>query len=361
MGFYGNITPEDHKILEDFRADKAWNEWRKTMHPLTRKTYESVFFKFLKGMKLTPSQLRDRADKEPRETSKLVKLRFAELKQEGKSKALRDVSKSALQSFLAFHEVALPLTGLKIDGHKRRKPFMSWEDGLRIISLANVEYQPVYRFMLWSAMDVERFVQLNQDQTRLSSVKRQLRDQGQDWIKIEVPEGRKQSPAFFVMVPRDIAALLPVLDQSGKPIIGKQNIFHNWVLARNRAGFSELKRIGPHNLRSVWISEAARRKLDPIVCEHQLGHTVDDKNYQRLQNDEAWVLGEFRQAWATQPAATRQQMEKENEELRASLRETQKQVDALKAQSTGEAVREEVRRILKEQGPELLRELAKEA
>jgi hypothetical protein len=54
-------------------------------------------------------------------------------------------------------------------------------------------------------------------------------------------------------------------------------------------------------------------------------------------------------------------MEKENEELRASLRETQKQVDALKAQSTGEAVREEVRRILKEQGPELLRELAKEA
>lgn len=308
------------------------------MHPLTLKTYESVFFKFVKGMKLTPSQLRDRADKEPRETSKLVKLRFAELEKEGKSKAVRDVSKSALQSFLAFHEVALPLTGLKINGHKRRKPFMSWEDGTRIISLANVEYQPVFRFMLWSTLDVERFTQLNQDQSRLAKIKRQLQDQTQDWIKIEVPEGRKQSPAFFVMVPRDVAALLPILDQSGKPIISKQRVHYNWVLARNRAGFGDLKRIGPHNLRSVWISEAARRKLDPIVCEHQLGHIVDDKHYQRLQDDEAWVLGEFREAWATQPAASRQQVETENQELRERLAKLEGMFElVLKAKITKDA------------------------
>jgi integrase len=335
MGFYGNISPDDHKILEDYRADQSWDQWRKTMHPLTRKTYESVFFKFLKGMKLTPTQLRDRADKEPRETSKLVKLRFAELEKEGKSKALRDVSKAALNSFLAFHELALPLIGLKINGHKRRKPFMSWEDGNRIISLAPVEYQPAYKFLLWSALDVERFTQLNQDQIRLTKIKRQLQDQSLDWIKIEVPEGRKHSPAFFVMVPREIAALLPILDQSGKPIVGKQNIFRNWVVARNRAGFSELTRIGPHNLRSVWISEAARRKLDPIVCEHQLGHVVDDKNYQRLQDDEAWVLGEFREAWATKPAATREQLEvrgQQIEELEAVVKMQDATIRAFQAE-----------------------------
>lgn len=329
MGFFRNISPDDQKILEEFRADQAWNQWSRTLHPLTLKTYESVFFKFMKGMKLKPTELRDRADKDPRETSKLVKLRFAELEKEGKTKALRSVSKSALQSFLAFHEVALPLTGLKINGHKRRKPFMSWEDGLRIIGLANVEYQPVYKFLLWSALDVERFTKLNQDQTRLSKIKRQLQDQSLDWIKIDVPEGRKRSPAFFVMVPREIAALLPILDQSSKPIISKQNIFHNWVLARNRAGFSDLTRIGPHNLRSVWISEAARRKLDPIVCEHQLGHIVDDKNYQRLQDDEAWVLGEFREAWATKPAATKEQVEKENRELSVRLDQQGELIDQL--------------------------------
>ncbi|MGA2784947.1 MAG: hypothetical protein ABSF09_09650, partial [Candidatus Bathyarchaeia archaeon] len=197
MGFYRNISPEDHQQLNEFRADKSWNEWSRTLHPLTLKTYESCFFTFLKGMKLKPSELRDRADKDPRETSKFVKLRFAELEKEGKSKALRDVSKSALQSYLAFHEVTLPLTGLKINGHKRRKPFMSWEDGTRIINLANVEYQPVFKFMLWSTMDVERFTQLNQDQTRLGKIKRQLQDQSQDWIKIEIPEGRKRSPPFF--------------------------------------------------------------------------------------------------------------------------------------------------------------------
>jgi integrase len=319
MGFYRNISPDDHKILEQFRSDESWSQWGKTLHPLTLKTYESVLLTFMKPMDLTPTELRSRAEEDPRETSKLVKLRFAELEKEGKSKAVREVSKSALNSFLAFHELMLPLIGLKINGHKRRKPFMSWEDGLRIISLANVEYQPVFKFMLWSALDVERFTQLNQDQARLGKIKQQLRDQSLDWIKIEVPEGRKHSPAFFVMVPRDIAALLPILDQSGKPIVSKQNIHHNWVSARNRAGFTELTRIGPHNLRSVWISEAARRKLDPIVCEHQLGHTVDRLNYKRLQDDEAWVLGEFREAWSTKPAATKQETEtlaRENQDLR---------------------------------------------
>jgi integrase len=320
LGFYRNITPEGQKILNDFRADESWNQWSKTLHPLTLKTYASCFFRFLEGMHLTPTELRDRADKDPRETSKLVKMRFAELEKEGRSKAVRNVTKSALQSFLAFHEVALPLTGLKINVHKRRKPFMSWEDGLRIIGLANAEYSPVYKFLLWSALDVERFRQLNGDQARLSKIKRQLQDESLDWIKIDVPEGRKQSPAFFVMVPREIAALLPILDQSGKPIVNKQNIFHNWVTARNRAGFSELTRIGPHNLRSVWISEAARRKLDPIVCEHQLGHIVDDKNYQRLQDDEAWVLGEFRQAWSTKPAATLEEQRELSERLNEQQR-----------------------------------------
>jgi integrase len=323
LGYYRNISPEERKQLNSFRNDESWSQWAKTLHPLTLKTYESVFFTFLKGMKLTPTQLRDRADKDPRETSKLVKLRFAELEKEGKSKAVREVSKSALKSFLAFHEIVLPLIGLKLNGTKRRKPFMSWEDAQRIVGLANVEYQPVFKFMLWSAMDVARFTDLNRDQDRLGEVKRQLRDQSQDWIKIEVPEGRKHSPAFFVMVPRDIAGLLPILEQSGKPITSKQNIHHNWVVARNRAGFSELTRIGPHNLRSVWISEAARRKLDPIICEHQLGHIVDKLNYQRLQDEEDWVLGEFREAWATNPAASRKDTEdlrNENIELKARIK-----------------------------------------
>ena len=330
MGFYRNISPEDRELLKGFRADESWSQWGKTLHPLTLKTYESVLLTFMKPMHLTPTELRKRAEEDPRETSKLVKLRFAELEKEGKSKAHREVTKSALNSFLAFHELMLPLIGLKINGTKRRKPFMSWEDALRIISLANVEYQPVFKFMLWSAMDVERFTQLNQDQPRLSEIKAQLRDQSRDWIKIEVPKGRKNSPAFFVMVPRDIAGLLPVCDQGGKPIIGKQNVHHNWVQARNRAGFTNLTRIGPHNLRSVWISEASRRKLDPIVEEHQLGHVVDNLNYQRLQDDEAWVLEEFRQAWATKPAATQEQVEKKNLELHELVNHMQNEIDDLK-------------------------------
>lgn len=361
MGYLRNISPEDHALLQRIRADEKYAKWRSSLKANTIRSYESGFFQVLKRLRLMPTELLEKVDKDPRTVSTDIKVLFAALEKEY-AYAARNIQLAAFKNFIRLYELDLPLIGFRLSGFNGRKPTLTWSDAERIISLANAEYQPMFRFMLSSALDPERFVLLNQDENRIKEIKAQLRDETRDWIRIEIPKGRKNSPSFFVMVPRKIAELLPILDQEGKPVKSKQVMAYQWVIARNRAGFigEKWKGVGAHRLRSVWTTEASRRKLDPILVEFQMGHNQRGSSgpYQRAYDDEAWVLQEFRRAWQNGgQAASKQEMQnlaKENEELRERLKK-------LESQSTREAVQEEVRRILKEQYPQLVKELAKEA
>lgn len=259
-----------------------------------------------------------------RQLSKQVKIILAQFKERYSWQA-RNGMKAALKSLLDLNELDPPLIGLKISGQRPVKPYISWTDAERIISRTAVEYQPAFRFMLWSALDTARFVNLNCDSERIQAMKAQLRDQTKDWIKVWIPEGRKNCPPFGVFVPREIADFLPVLHQDGSPIRSKQSLHYQWRNARERAGF-KINRFGQHNLRSVWKSEATRRKLDPLVRQYQLGHLVDPQNYERLQQDDDWVTGEFRTAWATKPLATQEELmqrDKAIDEVQKKLQEVE--------------------------------------
>jgi hypothetical protein len=307
MGHKFNITPDERQRLDAFRRDRYWLEWQRTLHPNTRNTYTSHLFKLLGLVGVTPSELIAEASnpETAKELSKRVKLAFAELAKTYSASAQHN-SLSALKHLLALNELELSLIGLKIRTQRKVRPLMTWQESERVITLCNVEYQPVYRFMRAAAMDQERFTRLNGNQDRIDAIKRQLKDPTRDWIRVDVPEGRKNAPGFYCLIPRGIAELLPVLDQQGQPILVKNNIANNWRNAMHRAGFTgpEYRRFGAHNLRSVWLSEAQRRKLDPVLMQHQLGHTVDALNYQRIQQDTQWAIREFRKAWETQPLVT---------------------------------------------------------
>jgi integrase len=304
MGYLGNISPDERRRLDQFRSQKVWKEWISTLHPNTKKGYESGLFTLLGRLQLKPSELVQLAGnpETQKDLSKRVKIVFAQLAQKY-SYSARNSMFASFKNFLALNEIALPLLGFKIKLERKVKPLFTWEDAERTISKASIEFQPIYRLMLWSALDIERFVQVNRDAERLSDIKRQIADERRDWIRIDVPKGRKSSPPFYTLVPRDIAKLLPTLDQQGKPITNKNSIHYHWGNALKRAGF-QFKHFGPHNLRSAWMGEATRRKLEPVVREHQLGHMVDSENYQRLQQDETFVTEQFRKAWATEQAAT---------------------------------------------------------
>jgi polyhydroxyalkanoate synthesis regulator phasin len=210
--------------------------------------------------------------------------------------------------------------------------------------------------MLHSALDIERFVQLNVDTVRLTEIKRQLDDERREWIRIDVPKGRKSSPPFYSLVPRDIAKLVPVLDQQGKPITSKNSIHYAWQNALKRAGFT-YKHFGPHNLRSAWTGEATRRKLEPVVREHQMGHMVDGENYQRMQQDERWVTEQFRKAWETEETATTHDLQERDGKIQQL--ETQIREINVVLKQTAEFLKPELVETLRGWSPTQLEELAK--
>lgn len=331
MGHFRNISPDERRRLDEFRQERLWREWISTLHPNTRKSYESALFKLLGRLQLTPKQLVDLAGnpETQKDLSKRVKIVFAQLIQ-GYSYSARNIMLASFNNYLALNEFVVPLTGFKLRVERKVKPLFTWEDAERTISKASIEYQPIYRLMLHSALDIERFVQLNVDTVRLTEIKRQLDDERRDWIRIDVPKGRKSSPPFYSLVPREIAKLLPVLDQQGKPITSKNSIHYAWQNALKRAGFT-YKHFGPHNLRSAWTGEATRRKLEPVVREHQMGHMVDGENYQRMQQDEAWVTEEFRRAWETQQAATSDELRSRDKEI-ADLRKRLDKVEKVQTE-----------------------------
>jgi integrase len=305
--YEGNITPEDKALLQSYRQDPYYSDWVKILHPRTRVNYESCLFRVLKGLGLNPTQVIDLAKTDNDALSKRFKV-FLLSANNGISPSYKIQMRAAFKSFLNLHELDVKLLGLKIKTTKTSKPYLSWEDAERIISLASPEYAPIYTFMLYSGLDTERFRQLNTDTKRLADIRKQLEDVTKLWIKVDIPEGRKQSSPYYVLVPPSIAKLLPVLDQSGRPIHIRQNIHYAWAVARVRAGFN-YARFGQHNLRSVWDTEATKRGLPKELREFQLGHEVDSYHYQRINQDLPWVIQQFNKAFEAKPLATMQQLE----------------------------------------------------
>jgi len=310
--FVGNITPEDKALYASYRADPTFKKWIVGIHPNTRHNYDHTLCKVLKELNLTPTQLKERAESNPKELSIDAK---AILRNHDRSEQYRRTMRAAFKNFLAFYELDVPLTGLKIHVKRKVKPFFPWDQAMRVIGLASREYAPIYEFMLWAAFDLERFVKLNGDKERLAKITKQLEDKEKQWVKIDVPEGRKSSDPFYCLVPRKIAGLLPILDQDGQPMIKKAPIFWQWHQAMMRAGLADYGEFGPHNLRSAWLDEATKRELDPVIRQHQLGHKVDALGYQRIQQDVSWVEQHFAQAWKIKPVATKEELAQRDKKI----------------------------------------------
>lgn len=302
-----------HKIkpeLTKFRQDPKVAQWSKSLNDNTRPTYISQLFAVCTGLGLTGSQLLTEAETNPKALSISVKGYINGLKGKFSPNSI-GFRLSTMNSYLDFHEVArLPLAGLKIKhARSQRHPALSWEVATRIISLVDSQYQPIFKLMLWS-MDLERVVRLNKDSKRIAEIKKQLQDPDTDFVKIDVPEGRKGNPdPYYLLVPRDIAAYLPVLGAGGKPIAHKAAIWGAWRTGLRRSGLPIDRKHGAHNLRSCWKTEATKKSLPDELQEHQLGHMVDDLNYQRVQDDHLWVLEQFRKAWSIRELATKEELD----------------------------------------------------
>jgi len=308
-----NLVNEE---LQQFRKDPKVKTWESSLHPKTKSGYTSNLYHIVRvGLGLTGSEFLRVAEQNPKETSIKVKANVKSLNgQLSNNTLLKRVA--SMQNFLDFFEVErLPLSGLRIKTIRAvPRPLLSWHEAERIIKLADAAYQPVYRFMLWG-LDAERFVQLNTDKQALQEVKELLENPTNDFIEIPIHRRKEQGGPYYILTPRELAENLPVRKIAATPIDNVWTIQFNWRVALKRAGYPTNKKYGAHNLRSYWKTEALKRGLPEELRQFQLGHTVDEMNYQRIFQDKKWVLEQFRKAWEIKPVATKEELEQRDKKI----------------------------------------------
>ncbi|MGA2789508.1 MAG: hypothetical protein ABSF00_01935 [Candidatus Bathyarchaeia archaeon] len=348
--------------LTAFRQDANIKKWLDSLHKNTRAGYESCLFQLCDQLALTGSQVKDLAKDNPIELSLRVKVVVKRLQN------TREVSDrtigyrlAALTNYLNLFELEAPrLLGLKIKrGKSATHPLISWELANKIISLTPEKYQPVFKLMQWG-LDLERICQINVnpyvksiEKKIMDSVKEQLENPKNDLIRLDVDGRKGNADPYYIVLPREVAGLLPVRTIRYSDIISKDAVRRSWRVGLKRAGLPIDSKHGPHNLRSCWLTEATKRGLEPVLREFQLGHSVDSLNYQRITQDYDWVLTQFRKSWAmNEPSATRKELgerdkkiselENHNEELRRIIGE-----DLLEQQLK---LQDQILQLLKERG-----------
>ncbi len=220
------------------------------------------------------------------------------------------------------------------------KKGLTFPDAEKIIAECNHPYREIFKFLLWSGMDQSTFAYINSSNNLIADIRNQLDDPTRDYVRIDLPPRKSNTDVYFVILPKFVFEnlTLPVSTRThklrngdtkgGKPI-GPMKLKKRWSYAAKKAKLWYVG-MGAHHLRSAYHTQAVRANVDDRMLLFQLGKGGDKFGY--VRPDEEDVVRELRKLWKyTQPT------------------------------TTPEAIREEVRRILREQGRELLIELNKAA
>lgn len=317
-------NPRFHEYLKDPKV----RQWLDTLNKNTRVAYAWHLFVLCDALGVSGSELLAQHRKKPKQLYPQV---IGFLSNSDKSVQTKNTIRAAFVNYLETFDEEMPRVIAKRLKKLLKKPkavphpLISWDEAIKIISLADPKYQPVYKLMLWG-LDAERFVKVNNNPAIIKEVKEQLADPTKVFVRIPIGSRKTNPSAFYVMVPREIAAYLPVLDNAGQSVKSKFNIWHGWKMALKRAGYPieaiRSRKHGPHNLRGTFDTESTKRGLPKELREFQLGHTIDTLNYQRIMQDDRWVTEQFVKAWGTSLIATHEEVEslqKQNEMLRQAV------------------------------------------
>jgi integrase len=263
----------------------------------TRRWYAYNFLRFLKGIGSTPGELLADIERTPKPVSVKTKTYLASLK----SKASARVQMTAVKSFAAFHEAPLPLNGFKLRVPRtRKKPYLSWEAAESIISECKEPYRSVFRFLKWSGLGIDEFLEIQSSPEIQAGIESQ-RTMNKSYIRIDLQPRKSNLDSFFALVPKQYVPKFPLLTadygERGRQPIEAIDLEMNWQRARRKAKLDQVG-LGPHSLRSCFRSECAKLEVAEAVSEYEMGHGAGDKfGYSREVLDETYVARELSKLW----------------------------------------------------------------
>lgn len=264
----------------------------------TQQWYAYNLLRFLKGVGSTPEQFLADIESNPKPVSVKTKTYLGSLQ----SKASARVEMTAIKSFAAFNEAPLPLNGFKLRVPRtRKKPYLSWEAADAIISECKEPYRSVFRFLKWSGLGIDEFLEIQSSPEIQASIESQ-RNNDKNYIRIDLQPRKSNLDSFFALVPKQYVPKFPLLTADyggrGKQPIEAIDLEQNWQRARRKAKLDSTG-LGPHTLRSCFRSECAKLEVAEPVAEFELGHGPGRENfgYARQVLDESYVARELSKLW----------------------------------------------------------------
>jgi hypothetical protein len=353
----------------DWRELEPVRRWRERVSPNTFPTYFGYLYRFLHSIGKDPATAILWARESPDKYDVLDAIQNYVVKLEGRRYKTKESGYAALRSYFQHNRIMLPRDpGFQIRSDQSPVERKLTIDHLReLIGLATQPFRSMILVKWMGLLDNEGLIYVSNNCA--AQVVKALTE-NQSVLRFDLP-GRKRSKnirPFYTFISHDaLESLKEYFERDrgypkpGEPIwlygnpkrpVNKVGIVHAWLRLLRRARLipreigNRTTRYGYniHNTRDLAISLLNTVSgLNPLCIEFWAGHDIDKLGYNQFYSikpdyvSEQYQLADTLLNIISNPAALPSK------------------------ETTREIIQEEVRRILKEQGPELLRELAKEA
>jgi len=269
-----------------------------------------------------PADFLKKAQENPRQVAIEIKTRLGELY--SKSIMTARITKYAMKSFLAFHEVEVHVNGKLKVRRVRRKPEMRWENAQKIIVETDEPYRGLFTFMLNSGLGEDEVMEIQ----NTPEIQRSIQEQRTNpYIKISLRPRKSNLDEFFTIVPSEYVPEFPARTRPGA-LVDSHDMQTVWRRAARKAKLYQVG-LGPHQLRSAFRSQCGKADVASSVAEFFMGHGGGDKfGYSREALDVDYAAKEIGKLWTYNRGGTREAytvLQSEVQELQEKIRILEKE------------------------------------
>lgn len=235
----------------------------------------------------------------------------------------------SFRSFLQHHGVFLPSERISIRSEGDVKE-LTLGQIREIINHCPEPYKTIYTIFTFAPMGEVSFIKWNNRPDMAKDVKAQLATK-KPYVKVIHPPRKNAKRKFYSLIPRDVIEAylrkrgrLPFTNTGGK-LLQDYNLQSEWRRARARAGLTDMKGVGCHEIRDAWFTYAGTQGVEWDVRKFTIGHSqFSEQGYNKLWANEDYV---WKQLSKSQGVAL---TESDLQERDQTIQNLQAQIDELK-------------------------------
>jgi hypothetical protein len=336
--------PADNRLFE------TWLDTIRKTKPLTAKSYGGQLIRLFAEARTTPEEALNKVIAEFPKYTTYMALRLVAMKFRPH---IAHMMIFALRRFL-YDNGASNLPDVRENKPEQVKPqiHMKYQDAVQVVAACSRPYNLVFELMLATGLGLREFCIFNTAEN-WENIKTYLASNPQaEYYRFDFTGRKRNKLQWYSLIPvtilRKIIANTPVpisanyaliQDPSGKNIKGKgvalnmerYNSVRIYLEAAfdtglHRAPVKVKGKPSPHELRDVYRTRAHRIGVDGKIAEFSMGHQIDKLQYDKIDEDEAYVWSELKKlqepaaATESEVAVLRNELVQTKEEL-AKLRE----------------------------------------